>query len=352
MSCGPTNALQKLSNHTQLDRSLQADQQHRVGAQRSGFRSGGSNQLEAEFQQHLQQNQQQSFNPSFNPVFQQNMRQQEMIRMQQNNQQQSGGWANDFASLSISGNQQNQAPLQRSNDWSSQFMTSTLQQQQFNQQLNHQPQLQFNQANNMLNSQFQQQHLLSQSQSQNFRTEHQELHDLDKFHNELENEFSKLENEFKPEEIEEPILKKSNEEFKSVAKQVANVMNTSNDSKFANSKFLQLMNMVSIGQVELNEDETKLVNNNGEDIHQQQLNENEQPNFEFLKNHNAHGGDLQNDFEKTHKDASLLPDPLAGITAEDLSSPFNAAKRVGQLHGERYSWDDGYNDYKNDDPSF
>lgn len=245
------------------------------------------------------------------------------------------------------------------------MMHGSQQQNRHQAQVFHQPQLHLNQANQMLHSQLHQ-------QPQTFRTEHKEIHDLDQFHNDLESEFSKLEEEFASEPIQqEPVLKRNqNEQFKSVAQEVVNVMNTSNDSKFANSKFLQLMSMVSAGTVELNDDESKLVDEEGKDIHEQKLAESDQASFNFLNTHNAHGGDIQNDydssaFERTQRDAEVeelldtnnhnnqkLPDPLEGLTAEDLSSPYNAARRVGDLRREQYTWDDVYDDYKNDDSSF
>lgn len=356
MSCGPVNSLQKLSNHAQVDRSLQHEPQQRHHAPSASFRTQQPNTLERDFQAHQQGLH--HFEPSFNPGFQAPVRQ---FPQQQVPRAAASSWANDFK---LNDPMANAHPVQQGQGWNAQFMNhmNAQNQQQQSVQVHAQTQSQ-------AQAQAQMQHHLQQSRlnstmytpqlSQNYSlagtsrmTEHQELHSahlhsqLEKMDDEyaaLDKEFDNLEREFQNVKVDEPALKApqvdippgNNAGFREAAKQVADVMKSTDSSRFANSRFLDLMNRVSAGQVSLNEDETKLVDTQGNDIH-----ELSSQNVDPSQQQSAGGSHAH------------LPDPLEFVKDGELETPFQAAKLVGDQHGEKYTWDDVYNDYRNDDSSF
>lgn len=163
---------------------------------------------------------------------------------------------------------------------------------------------------------------------------HSQLEDMDQNgYDELEQQFASLEKQFGKVEMKEvpkvDIPVNNNAGFRDAAQKVADVMQSSKSDKFANSKFLDLMNKVTNGQVKLSQDETKLVDKQGHDIHEQQLSAAE-----------------------PRPVTTTLPDPLQFVADGELETPFQAARLAGQSHGEKYTWDDVYDDYRNDDPSF
>lgn len=331
--CGPTNALNKLSQHSQVDRSLhQAQSQRRF--QSSGvdaFKSSQHNQqLELEFQQQQRQFQQ-GFNPIFANAFGATPLQRQSPQPQQQHQAPVGqsSWANDFTT-SNKFTQSSNHQYKSTTSWNDQFQSSFQHHQQTNAP-SFTPTIatprSFTNLQQLSNLNMTQASL--QTSQQHFRTEHEELHhqQMDVFNKELESEFNKLEQEFQNTSLkdsEPQIFKAPNSDFANAAMQVVNAMNTQNSEKFKQSKFLSLMNMVSQGKVELNEDETKLVDHeSGEDINELQ-----------------------------QQQQSRLPDPLEGISVGELETPFQSAQLVAENHDEKYTWDDVYLDYKHDDSSF
>ncbi len=314
--CGPTNALNKLSQHSQVDRSLHQDQQRRFAPSGvDAFKSTQQNhQLELEFQQQQQQHFQQSFNPIFANAFNKPLQR----AQPQQAASSSSSWASDFTA-----NQMNHQPQQHqySHGWNNQFQSFQAQHQSQAPAPSIATPRSFTNLAQLSN--------LSMTQasfnqaSTPFRTEHQELHhnNGDLLANELESEFAKLEQEFQNTSLKEeaPVFKRSNSDFANAAMQVVDAMNTNNSDKFKQSKFLSLMNMVAQGKVELNEDETKLVDEAGQDI---------------------------------SESTNPLPDPLAGVADGSLETPFQSAQMVGDNHHEVYTWDDVYDDYRHDDSSF
>lgn len=332
--CGPTNALNKLSQHSQVDRSLHQDQTQRR-FQQSGvdaFKSSqhhNNQQLELEFQQQQRQFQQ-GFNPIFANAFGASatpLQRQQQPQPQQQAPVAQSSWAADF-NTSNKFTQSSGHQYKATTSWNDQFQAS------FPHQQANAPSFAPSIATPRSFTNLQQLSNLNMTQAslqapQHFRTEHEELHhqQMDVFNRDLESEFSKLEQEFQNttlKETETPIFKTPNADFANAAMQVVNAMNTQNSEKFKQSKFLSLMNMVSQGKVELNEDETKLVDHeSGEDINELQ-----------------------------QQQQSRLPDPLEGISVGELETPFQSAQLVAENHEEKYTWDDVYLDYRHDDSSF
>jgi hypothetical protein len=301
----------------------------------SSFRTQQPNTLERDFQAH----QQQQFDPIFANAFQGPSRMQQQLHQQQPLQHQqtkmgSSSWANDFKMTNMAPRQQQQQlqPQAARSDWNTQFMNQMNVQQ--TQQQHFQPQYQ-----QSFTPQMQSNFALGTGQMIEHRELHQQYlnsqlsHDLD--HDELERQFESLEKQFQKVEMKEPeppveLPTNNNAGFRDAAKQVADVMKSANSEKFANSKFLDLMTRVTAGQVELNEDETKLVDEQGRDIHEEQLKD---------------SGSVQ-------QQKNPLPDPLKFVQNGELETPFQSARLVGKSLGERYTWDDVYDDYRNDDTSF
>ncbi|CCH46470.1 hypothetical protein BN7_6063 [Wickerhamomyces ciferrii] len=330
--CGPTTALNKLNQHSQVDRSLHQDAQRSFTPQSQSFKSNNveNHQLNLEFQN------QQQFQKSFNPIFANAFGKAPVQQQHPVQQQPKASWANDFNMM----NHQQHQPHHQSHQyttnqgWNTEFQSFQTHQQQ---SAIATPRS-FTNLTQLSGLNMTQASIPTTYQSHRL-TEHQELHQQDLLNKELESEFMKLEQEFQnasinehqiPKKVEQqqsqsqqaPIFKRSNSDFANAAMQVVNAMSSQKSSKFQNSKFLSLMNLVSKGEVELNDDETKLIDQEGNEI-----NENEQ--------------------NKPH-----LPDPLAGIENGELHTPFQSAKLAGENFGEKYTWDDVYDDYRNDDDAF
>ena len=350
MSCGPVNAVQKLSSHAQVDRSLHQDASQRRAVNGQSFRSNDGMGMEREFQLHQQS--QAQFDPMFANAFQRPMSMQpphqqhqplhQHPQQYQEPQQGSSSWASDFTAANAPAKSQSR---QQANSWNTQFMNQMGAQrssQMGGQQFYQPPQVQQNYALNtsgmsMGTSIGTSMGLMGTQRLNNsyMQAQVEDTQLLDPTHADLEREFQSLEKQFEDNVKleEEPIgNRNSNAEFREAARQVEKIMKSTDSEKFANSKFLNLMTKVTNGQVELNEDETKLVDANGEDIHEKQL--------------KSQIG------EKADTKTNPLPDPLANVPDEAFETPFQSARLVGQQHNERYSWDEMYDDYKHDDTSF
>ncbi|KAH3676391.1 hypothetical protein WICMUC_002022 [Wickerhamomyces mucosus] len=336
--CGPINPLQKVANHISLDRSLQQDNLSGPSSNRNHNQQisslGQSHQLDLEFQKHTNSTQfhlQNSFNQNHSHAIAIGDKSQ-IFHQQPSLQSTPGGWANDFAKLSLNAKARpklRQTPQMKWNEQSldSQRLSSQPIQQRhdqsfssaaFNPSIINGPRMLLNQTNTL--------------QNQGIMTEHQELHHLEHIQSALDEQFFELERQLHLKPVPKPpkkdqneeISKKQNLQFQQTARDISNVMEShvsQQTEKFKKSQFLKLMQSISVGDVELNEDETKLINKDGEDIHE--------------------------------ANESFLPDPLEGLNAEDLKSPFEAAQKVSVHHNdEPYNWDEAYEDYRNDDTSF
>ncbi|KAH3681572.1 hypothetical protein WICPIJ_007446 [Wickerhamomyces pijperi] len=336
--CGPINPLQQISKHSQQDRSLQQDRvgssQHQQGQQTQIRSLQHSQQLDNEFTQRQQAHAQ------FQPGLMKQSFQQPPPRSLAFQQQNQGSWANDFAQLSLSGQPQHQHQQQGQAQWNQQFLHSQNLQQAHVNQTQHQssnlhqfhnrqmpmmntPQVLFNQTTTSLHS--------------HRPTEHAEVYHNDKIHNHLEEEFQRIEASLanpvqtQPKEQEQPIvdINTPNLQFQQTAQDISKAMSSakgpSTSAKFKNSQFLNLMMNIGSGDITLNQEETKLINTEGQDIHEL-------------------------------KTAESLPDPLAGLSAEDITTPFATAQKVQQQQNSDsqrpYTWDEHYDDYRNDDREF
>lgn len=343
--CGPINPLQQIAKHSQQDRSLQQD---RVGSsghhqQQQNLRSlQHSQQLDHEFLQrqgnlhHLQQHS----NPQLNPQALHFQPPPHISQQQHQHQQANGAWANDFAKLSLNSSSASRQHQQGS--WNDQFLQTQGMQQ--TQHLNHSQ----HQSSNLHSFHNQQmplmrapQVMLNQTTTSLHRhrsTEHAEAYHGDHTinNNHLEEEFQRIEASLRTPAPVEPqeqqpqqVLHNPNLEFQRTAQDISKAIssvkgNTLTSEKFKNSQFLNLMMSIGSGDITLNQDETKLVDNKGTDIH-----------------------------ELKTQQQDRLPDPLEGLSKDDITSPFETAKKVGQNKGQAaYSWDEHYDDYRNEDTEF
>ncbi|EMG50270.1 hypothetical protein SBY92_003614 [Candida maltosa Xu316] len=403
-SCGPSNAIQNLSKHTQRDTSLQ-HQRHQPQPQPQGihqFRQG--QQVDARLNNDFQQfNNGSDFANSF--MNQMNMKPnvQQQQHKQQNLQFQQGGWVNDFSNLSI----QKKPQQQMKSDWQQQFMQQSahpMQQQQVQPQ---QPYLQ-QMTPNYTTGGYQMRTNLAAPSFQN-QTEHQQSHKLEEEQRRFENEFAMIEKHLQAEQQEEQVVGDAEindiakEKFAETARKVEDSIKTKtyNDSemqaKFENSQFLKLMSSIGNRQVELEGD--KLVTaDSKEDIREkgipetdaqtnkpfaaaQQINNNENPDyhqpmydqvpvastFPIISNEEV---EEQTQKEPDNKQENRLPDPLAHILdgqLNDINDPLTAARIIsgGQVQMKDWvedydrpfrkgqivdhHWDEMYQDYRHDD---
>lgn len=391
-SCGPSNALQNLSKHTQRDNTLQNEfigrNQHQQPGQ--GFRSNVRHvdqNLNQEFQQFNGGSQinnsfmnQLNAPQGFNHV-------QQHRQPQQNVHKQQPAWVQDFSNMSINQRQQPVAQLQHiQSDWHQQFMNQQANHQQHQQQ--HQPQAnQFNQriAPNYTSAfnMNMRTNLSSPAHSQmGVPTEHQEIHNLEQERLMFDDQFDQLEKELASQEVEQPEVQQQaepqvalegneleKEEFANTARKVQQSMtksdgtrSTETNSKFEQSEFLKLMNSISNRSVELSDQGDKLVNKQGEDIREHlsdPLSEvrSQQPEPDTQINYHqpmhdigpvpSHFGNPTNaPVESSQPELrSHLPDPLAHIkdgALGDMDGPLQAARIIsgGQVNANDWMEDD------------
>lgn len=298
-SCGPSNALQTLSKHTQRDNSIQNDliNQNRNNVGQQQFRSNGhqvDQNLNRDFQQFNGQNN--AFANGFLDQFQRPMSNSPVHGPTlQNGAQQ--GWVNDFSNMSISqqpqSHQQHQNHLSHQNHhqdhhqahqqtgWHQQFMAQNKQQtshiaQHHNLAPNYTNAFSLNMRTN-LSTPLYSQHLLPP-------TEHKQVHALEQEQQIFDDHFDQLEKELAAQQPEQLISDQhpaefhmdSNElekqQFADAAKQVhdsmlSNQQSSETSEKFQQSDFLKLMSSIKDRSVELSNQGDKLVDStSGQDI--------------------------------------------------------------------------------------
>ncbi|ODV70355.1 hypothetical protein HYPBUDRAFT_155268 [Hyphopichia burtonii NRRL Y-1933] len=389
-SCGPSNALQNLSKHTQRDQSLQNEFINRNGPVNPGqsFRSnytGVDHQLNQDFQQ-FNQLQNMNGNPAFmnqfGPAPQIPGRHHEQAQFNQFNQSQTHfnqpqlhqpqssnskqGWVQDFSNLAISNRQQ------PTNDWHTQFMK----QQGFQQ---HQPQAQHQRVMPNHASGFQMNMRTNLSQPMNqmaVPTEHQEMHRMEQEKQVFDDQFDQLEKELEAQAVpEQTILEEINEvstnenekeEFAKTAQRVydsmlsqQNTQTTETSTKFQQSDFLKLMNSISSRKVELSQEGNKLVNESGQDIRNQEHISNLADPLQDVRNEvRQEPLSVRHDNTDYHRavhepqmntEEALrghLPDPLAHIKDGELDAfePLQAARIVSgdQVKGNQWMEDSNW----------
>lgn len=376
-SCGPSNALNQLSKHSQRDRSLQHE----------SFRPGAINQNNGQFKnqpgfdENLN-NDFEAFNrggmaPQFNPISmdqnrhfhmnQQNRHQnQQNLHIQQNqnplipNQNSQNQWIQDFNGLSING---------QKNDWHQQFMaqmrpeSQSLQNNGFNQvgRGNFAPQFRNHQFSPIYN---QPQNLQNLQNHQNYETQESAFDDhFEQLEKELADQEIAQQN--MDQEIPQEIDNMDKEQFAKAARQVQNSMTNTNNlrsqetnNKFEQSNFLKLMSSISDRKVELSNDGGKLVDaSSGQDIrdhlsdplkHEKQPDYHE-PQFESERHfYEQIPNQINSEPPKSNESQNVtshLPDPLAHIKDGQLPSdlsPFQAAQVVsgGQVQGNSWMEDE------------
>lgn len=362
-SCGPSNALQSLNKHAQRDNSLQHQFAPRQ-QERAGFKQGNhvDQRLNQEFNQFNGSNGNEfasKFMNLFNPQqFKQNNFQNQNPQVNNNVQNQSfnnqQGWVNDFSKLSIN-----------------------------------QPQI--NNQNHQMNQMGQPINQMSQPMNQNFQTfplnmrtnlstplipqqpatEHVELH---KFDQSLDKQFEMLEQELQEQQQqqqEQELTQNHNsDEFAKIAKTIHNSLNKKFENqdienKFKNSEFFELMNQVSQGNVEINDEGKDLVYSSTkesyESSHKPIPTENDLPsNTSPLESHNEHmptyhhpqfDSPLPNSTIKPEpplQQTNHLPDPLAHIKdgqLSDINDPLMMAKIVSGGQIKNKDWLDADTDW-------
>lgn len=390
-SCGPSNALQNLSKHTQRDNSLQNEFMGRNAPQQpgQGFRSNVH---------HVDQNLNQEFQ-QFNGAHQVNNAYMNQISTSHNfnhiqrqpQQKQQPGWVQDFSNLSINHRQtpQHHQPTQR--DWHQQFMSQQGAQQhqqqhqqqptQYNQRAmpNYTAGFSMNMRTNLSNPVYNQ---------MGTPTEHQEVHNLEQERLMFDDQFDQLEKELAAQELEQPEVVQQEadvqiplddnelekEEFANTARKVHQSMtksdgtrSTETNSKFEQSDFLKLMNSISNRSVELSHEGDKLVNKAGEDIREHLSDPLREVKNEQLQNHPEPSSEV-NYHQPMHEASPFppyrsqmvrpapveshqpelrghLPDPLAHIkdgVLGDIDSPLQAAQIIsgGQVNANDWMEDD------------
>mmetsp|Transcript_7775 Transcript_7775/g.9801 ORF Transcript_7775/g.9801 Transcript_7775/m.9801 type:complete len:416 (+) Transcript_7775:1473-2720(+) len=373
-SCGPSNALQNLSKHTQRDNTLQNEVIRNQPQQGNGFRNQSvvDQRLNQEFQQFTSGQTLNQFQPE--PVhqqFHQHHRQHNHPQYSQHQPQQ--GWIQDFSNMSI-----NQQPGHQTeniqngkvqNDWHKQFMKQHQSSQQpLQNNVAYQPQhqmggFQMNMRTNLSNSLY---------QTRGNMTEHKEIHKMEEENQIFDAQFDQLERELQEEQMSNEqtaeVQMDSNEfekeQFAKTAQQVQESMlkgeNSEASAKFKNSNFLKLMSSISNRSVELSAEGDKLVSTeSGEDIRDNpDLIESQSPTPAPLSNHQEHINRIPTSRDDTPTQESLtlhLPDPLAHIkkgSVEGDVSPFQAAQIVSGNQVKASDWmeEDDWLDMTEDAP--
>lgn len=297
-SCGPSNALQTLSKHTQRDNSLQNDlmNQNRTPADQQQFRSNSyqvDQNLNRDFQQFNGQN-----NAFSNGFLAQYLRPMSNAPVNVQNRAQQG-WVGDFSKMSISqqpqghqghasiqSHQNHQAHQthqgQHQTGWHQQFMAQKQPQaphmsQDHSMAPNYTNAFSLNMRTNLSMPMYNQQHLIPP-------TEHKQVHALEQEQQKFDDHFEQLEKELAAQQPEYQIGDQhpaefhidnsefEKQQFADAAKQVHDSMLASQQSsetseKFQQSGFLKLMGSIKDRSVELSHQGDKLVDStSGQDI--------------------------------------------------------------------------------------
>lgn len=365
-SCGPTNALNKLSQYSQRDNSLQNEvlrqpQQHLA----SQFKGGQlvDQRLNQDFNQFNQTsggtNFASQFMNSHAPQFQnRNVSQaQQQSRAQQfQPQMANGNWVLDFSSMSITDaqkggwhqqfnqhmSQQDQYPIQNNDIQQRQFMAQPTSSEAF----------QMNMRTNLSTTMNMNRNMNMNNASPGFKTEHREMHETAFF----DSQFDELEKELQEASEQQDALDESEKErFAETARKVKSSMLQGSSlqleetsQKFQNSNFLKLMNSIGNRQVELEGD--KLVEKEGQKV---QFVEPQETYVSMVPMADGREIDyhkplhpfptITEERKQQLRDEHInhLPDPLAHLKDGDLAnftSPLEAAKIVSGNQVKTQDW--------------
>jgi len=254
-SCGPSNALQNLSKHSQRDNSLQHEFSRGAVPQAAQFKQSQAidRNLNQDFQSFNSNDFANSFMNQFNPQqfkaqvnqlsVQQNhlrdqfLQQNQNLQFQQQNvqsgQQHNQAWINDFSSMSL--NQTQNVPHQ----------------------MNHGPQ--FSQYNQFYQPGMALRNATPMMPQAQHMTEHKEIH---KFEQSIDDQFALIEQELNAQEEQGDVEKSGHDhdQFAKTAREIETTMkkaaseNNELGEKFQNSDFLKLMQSISTRNVELEGD--------------------------------------------------------------------------------------------------
>ncbi|CUM51049.1 unnamed protein product [Debaryomyces tyrocola] len=371
-NCGPSNALQNLSKHTQRDNTLQNEIIRNQPQQGNGFRNQPivDQRLNQDFQQFSNGQAFNQFQPE--PVhqrFHQHHRQHNHAQHSQHHPQQ--GWVQDFSKMSINQQPRHQARNMRNgkvqNDWNQQFMNQTSQHPVQN-NVAYQPQhqmggFQMNMRTNLSNSLY---------QTRGNIPEHKEMHKMEEENQIFDAQFDQMERELQHEQMSNEQTAEvqmdgnefEKEQFAKTAKQVQESMlkgeNTETNTKFQNSNFLKLMSSISNRSVELSAEGDKLVSKqSGEDIRDNpEVVSSQSPTPAPVSQYDQYTNHIpmsQDDMPTQEPQTLHLPDPLAHIKEGSIEgdvSPFQAAQIVTGNQVKTSDWmeDDEWLDMTEDAP--
>lgn len=376
-SCGPTNALNKLSQYSQRDNSLQNDvlrqPQHNPTAQ---FKGGQlvDERLNQDFNQFNQTGGSSNFASQFMnshaPQFQnrnvQAVPQNRAQQFQHQYQPQTGNsnWVLDFSSMSIGDSQRANWNQQFNQNMSQQMQSQTqnqnqmngVQQRQFMAQRTNGEAFQLNMRTNLSTTMnINNRPMNMNTLSPGFKTEHQEMHEAAFF----DNQFNELEKELQETTEQQEIFDDSEKEkFAETARRVKSSMLRGGSlqleetsQKFQNSNFLKLMNSIGNRQVELEGD--KLVEKEGQisqiNVEPQDTRVSMVPmadgkEIDYHKPLHPFP-DVTEEKRQNLREEHInhLPDPLAHLKEGDLAdfkSPLEAAKIVSGNQVKTSDWMD------------
>lgn len=371
-NCGPSNALQNLSKHTQRDNTLQNEIIRNQPQQGNGFRNQAivDQRLNQDFQQFSNGQAFNQFQPEpVNQQFHQHHRQHNQAQHSQHHPQQ--GWVQDFSKMSINQQPRHQAGnIQNGkvqNDWHQQFMNQTSQHPAQN-NVAYQPQHQMggfrmNMRTNLSNSLY---------QTRGNVPEHKEMHKMEEENQIFDAQFDQMERELQHEnmsneqtaEVQMDGNEFEKEQFAKTAKQVQESMlkgeNAETNAKFQNSNFLKLMSSISNRSVELSAEGDKLVSKqSGEDIRDNpEVVTSQTPTPVPVSQYDQYTNHIpmsQDDMPTQEPQTLHLPDPLAHIKKGSIEgdvSPFQAAQIVTGNQVKTSDWmeDDDWLDMTEDAP--
>lgn len=356
-SCGPSNALQNLSKHTQRDNSLQHEFRPQQ-QERPGFKQG--NHVDARLNQNFNQftgGQGNEFASQFMNLF----NPQQFQKSQQNGSLQNGSFqSGNFQNGNLQHQPQNQnQPVQFNgnqkwvNDFSQMSINNTPMSQN---QVNHnQNQYQHQPLNGLQSFPLNMRTNLSTPLIPQQAPEHMEMH---KYEQSLDKQFELVEQELQEKDVAST---HNHDEFAKIAKTIHNSMsqgleNPDMADKFKNSQFMDLMNQVSQRQVEL--DGKDLVYSSTK---QKFENEHTPQSSTILESHNEHMPTYHHpQFDSPVPPAvtqapeprpdqiNRLPDPLAHIKdgqLQDINDPMMMAQIISGGQVKNKDWLDADTDW-------
>lgn len=408
-SCGPSNALNQLSKHTQRDQSLQNEFLGRQNQpQHANFRRHGGidANLNTDFSRFGQEGV-----AGFDQQFAAPLPQFQHAPARSGQAAQNQGWVQDFNGLSIKDRSQHHQAQQRGQpqaaDWHQQFMRQQVQQnpqgiQQ--QQVRQQNMPMMSQGFRPATMGYADQQLNQSVQKQSHDETMSVLSSAEYMQTDFDEHFDRLEREMfaaeqaaaeeQTHDVEDELEK---ERFAEAARQVRksmvsekNLASEETSSKFHQSDFLRLMSLISERQVEISKEGDKLVEkDSGADIRthlsdplkhekeaQADLQREGQPDYHQPLHLETFGASQQMHAEpvitrESENVRSHLPDPLAHIkdgSLPDNLTPLQAARIIsgGQVMANDWTedeswtaptrrgimpqeWQDVYDDYRNDD---